>query len=812
MKQVILAFLWILLSSLIPAATLASVQESTTAQQPVPAPVAPAEKKTDIPIVGGDPVEAARTFSITGLMPPQVQQSVEKYKKRVEQGIQSRPQTSPAEPSAGQPQPGASARVQQPQPDPALEAARDGGEVADLLTRPDLMEQVKPEDRNGAANQFATLMNQAGNNKAAIKLADDVIGRDPENRDALNNRAMGNYGLGQYQRSVEDASRVLGADKDNGRAYTTRALANYQMANYVQAFEDAQRALSLDANNQTAHEIAKLSGPRMTTPEQLGIDKQAAEQLHQEYAAMVQQANQIAAAPAAAPVHPALPALDSLNQQARQQIADGDYRRAILLTSQVLERSPENISALQLRAGAMNMAGEYRKAVEDATAALDRDPDNVLALDTRASALLQLGKPQQALLDAERSVTLDRKNGYAYKNRAAAKQALGDLAGMIADYRLAAKHSPQFDAELKRVARQYSLPLEAEAAKGQLERQTPPVAEPEPAPWPRQRARVLIILTSSIIGGLLIALGLLRVSGGPPLKRAKIKAPLPGAGTETVQALSSGPGLHAGFNVLRTLGNGGMGVVYEAEDKALGRKVAIKQMRQEIRDNPKERERFLQEARIVAALHHPNIVDIHTIVEDEGDLYMVFEFIEGQTVEQILGKKTRLALREAQYVVRGVCAALHYAHQKGVIHRDLKPSNIMITRDGMIKVMDFGIARQAKDALANTMSTQTVAGTPLYMAPEQEQGIVRKESDVYALGACLYEMITGLRPFAGASTTARKLAKHYEKPSRVRSGLPPELDALIDWALEPDPDKRLRTAADFSARLDAIKAPQVSPA
>jgi serine/threonine-protein kinase len=126
--------------------------------------------------------------------------------------------------------------------------------------------------------------------------------------------------------------------------------------------------------------------------------------------------------------------------------------------------------------------------------------------------------------------------------------------------------------------------------------------------------------------------------------------------------------------------------------------------------------------------------------------------------------------------------------------------------------MDFGIARQAKDALANTMSTQTVAGTPLYMAPEQEQGIVRKESDVYALGACLYEMITGLRPFAGASTTARKLAKHYEKPSRVRSGLPPELDALIDWALEPDPDKRLRTAADFSARLDAIKAPQVSPA
>jgi serine/threonine-protein kinase len=227
-------------------------------------------------------------------------------------------------------------------------------------------------------------------------------------------------------------------------------------------------------------------------------------------------------------------------------------------------------------------------------------------------------------------------------------------------------------------------------------------------------------------------------------------------------------------------------------------------MREEIQQDERERARFLQEARLVAKLHHPNIVDIHSIVEDSGELYLVFEHVDGETLDQVMNRKKRLSVKEAQYIFRGVCHALEYAHHKAVIHRDLKPSNIMITTEGRVKVMDFGIARQAKDAMLKSTKTNQVAGTPQYMAPEQEEGTVRTESDIFSLGACLYEVLTGERPFNGPSTTASKINKRYTRACRVRQELPAEIDKLIDDALEPDPDKRVRSVVEFRARLDAI--------
>jgi len=311
------------------------------------------------------------------------------------------------------------------------------------------------------------------------------------------------------------------------------------------------------------------------------------------------------------------------------------------------------------------------------------------------------------------------------------------------------------------------------------------------------------VLISSLTGGLLIAFGLLHILMGGR-KRRSSRSAVPGAGPETQQALMGGAGLEAAYKVLGKIGNGGMGVVLEAEDKALGRKVAIKKMREEIQSDERERARFLQEARIVAALHHQNIVDIHSILEDDGELYLIFEFVEGKTVDEIIAKKGTLSFTEAQFILRGVCNALDYAHKKGVIHRDLKPSNIMVTAEGMVKVMDFGIAKQAKDAMAKSTQTRTVAGTPQYMAPEQEEGIVRKESDVFSLGACLYEMVTGQGPFPSPATTASKINKRYTRPSRIKADLPAELDALIDACLEPDPEKRVSNVSVFRQRLDAI--------
>ncbi len=354
---------------------------------------------------------------------------------------------------------------------------------------------------------------------------------------------------------------------------------------------------------------------------------------------------------------------------------------------------------------------------------------------------------------------------------------------MLADYNLAARMNPQFEGDLIAVSKKYSLSIALPDRRAE--------AKPEKA---RSR-RFMIIMGSSLTGGLLIAFGLLHI-----LMPARRKNAAPG-GADTQAALAAGAGLGKSFKILRTIGNGGMGIVYEALDKALDRKVAIKKMRDEIRLNARERERFLQEARIVAALHHPNIVDIHSILEEDGELYMVFECVDGSTLDEIIRKKEKLPLRETIFIAQGICSALGYAHGKGVIHRDLKPANVMITKDGMVKVMDFGIARQAADAVMAATSTQTIAGTPQYMAPEQEEGKVRRESDIFALAACIYEMITGERPFEGPNTTASKLGQNYPKPSRVTKGLPAGMDAFIDAGLEPDPDRRIHNAAEFMTRF-----------
>ncbi|TPW21091.1 MAG: protein kinase, partial [Elusimicrobia bacterium] len=259
------------------------------------------------------------------------------------------------------------------------------------------------------------------------------------------------------------------------------------------------------------------------------------------------------------------------------------------------------------------------------------------------------------------------------------------------------------------------------------------------------------------------------------------------------------------YEVTREIGAGGMGVVYEAWDRQLERRVAVKRMRDEIKNDRRERERFLQEARMVARLRHPNLVEIYSIEEDGPDAYLVFEFVEGLNLHQLLGEKGRFSPAEAREVFRGLCAGVDYAHRQGVVHRDLKPANVIVQPDGTVKVMDFGVARQAQDALMRRQMTNTIIGTPQYMAPEQEEGVVCTQSDVYALGVCLYEMLTGTPPFSGSagSVTLAKREARYE-PLAVRvAGLPAALTQVVDRALDPKPETRIQTAAAFMSELDA---------
>ncbi|MDE2511498.1 MAG: serine/threonine protein kinase, partial [Elusimicrobia bacterium] len=251
--------------------------------------------------------------------------------------------------------------------------------------------------------------------------------------------------------------------------------------------------------------------------------------------------------------------------------------------------------------------------------------------------------------------------------------------------------------------------------------------------------------------------------------------------------------LNAQYELREQVGEGGMGAVYRGWDSALKRPVAIKRLRSELQANARERERFIREAELVASLRHPHIVDIHTIIRDAGDTYLVFEYIAGRTVHELLNDSAgrHLPAARALDVLKGVAQAVDHAHGRLVIHRDLKPANIMISDDGWVKVMDFGIARQVADSMMTT--TKTIVGTPTYMAPEQAMGLVVKESDVYALGVTLYEMLTGGLPFKGPDEMRDKMDERFVPATALVPNLPQAVDAVLAKALAARPEDRYRS-------------------
>lgn len=269
-----------------------------------------------------------------------------------------------------------------------------------------------------------------------------------------------------------------------------------------------------------------------------------------------------------------------------------------------------------------------------------------------------------------------------------------------------------------------------------------------------------------------------------------------------------GPGtlLGGNFRIERELGRGGMGVVYEATDTALNRKVAVKQLRAELRQDPKEFELFLVEARLVAALKHPNIVEIHSVVDAGGEVCLVFEFVAGNPLNAVLQRARRLDLPVARGLLAQIGAALDYAHGQKIIHRDLKPANVMVTAEGGVKVMDFGLAHQAQQTVARQTRAESW-GTPPYMAPEQELGAVSRESDLYSLAVLFYEALTGKLPFPGPNYLAQKRELAFVPVSRAASGLPPALDGVFARALHPDPARRFHSAAELAAAAAVAAGP-----
>ncbi len=471
-----------------------------------------------------------------------------------------------------------------------------------------------------------------------------------------------------------------------------------------------------------------------------------------------------------------------LLESARRKFKLGDVSGALLEVTRALAADKSNPRAWALRAAISNRLGNHDAAVKDATEALRLDPKNVGALVERGYARYNLGQYPAALEDLGAAITLEPTNALAHLYRAMVLEKLQRFTEAIVDYEAAVRLDPALKPLLDEARARMGFggpgsggrggaPLPPWAVVGALgalllwwlnrpaARTSASVAAPEPEPSPRE----------------------------------EFPAPL-------AAGFSPGSVLGGNFRVEGELGSGGMGIVYLALDITLKRAVAIKRLKPEMYQSPEMRDRFLKEAQFAARLRHPHLAEIFSVVSDpDGELYLVFELVPGESLDALLKKRGKLELAEARRILGGVASALDYAHGERVIHRDLKPGNIMVDSQGRAKVMDLGLARETRSP---TDMTQTAAwGTPLYMAPEQHLGRISRASDLYALGVMAYEMLTGSRPFQGGAILDNKLNGVFPKPSSLNPGLSPHIDAALARALDPDPDKRFASAAELVGAL-----------
>jgi len=258
------------------------------------------------------------------------------------------------------------------------------------------------------------------------------------------------------------------------------------------------------------------------------------------------------------------------------------------------------------------------------------------------------------------------------------------------------------------------------------------------------------------------------------------------------------------FEVIGELGKGAMGVVYKARDPVIDREVAIKTLSAEGREDPDLRERFTREARSAGILHHPSIITVYDVGEEDGIPFLALEYLEGRTLQELVNSGERLSLVEKVRILEQVANGLNYAHERGVIHRDVKPENVMILSDGTAKITDFGIARSES---TDKTRPGVVLGSVGYMAPEQIKGMkLDRRADVFSLGIVAYELLTGRRAFPGDNIPAvmgQILNSTPPPPSTVVENLPEKVDEVTAKVLAKERDERYASADEFIEQLKA---------
>jgi serine/threonine-protein kinase len=276
------------------------------------------------------------------------------------------------------------------------------------------------------------------------------------------------------------------------------------------------------------------------------------------------------------------------------------------------------------------------------------------------------------------------------------------------------------------------------------------------------------------------------------------------------------------YQIVEKIGVGGMGEVYRARDTRLGRDVAVKVLPAEFAADPERLKRFDREARATAALSHANILAVHDVGTHGGAPYLVEELLEGESLKERLGRGS-LGQGEALRIADEITKGLGVAHEKGIVHRDLKPSNVFLTRDGTVKILDFGLAKLVPTVPPDEAETVTAAmtattalggvlGTVAYMAPEQARGrSVDQRADVFAFGVVLYEMLTGERPFKGTTGTDLAAAILKDDPTPLPPGVPQSVAAIVTRCLAKDPDQRYQRSGEIRAALEAAQSGAIPP-
>lgn len=623
------------------------------------------------------------------------------------------------------------------------------------------------------------------------------------------------YEAREYKKSELAATRAIGLSKNDPEAYKARAVARSALNNRKGAIADVNKAVSIDPQDESARLLTLFIESRKEVKSiktvisvqemkrQLGIRTSERDVPRGDAVNIDSESSQIPQASDNG-VSTDYAKSQTFTKTAKAKNRLGDYESAVAYASLALDKDPDNLEAYLERANAYNQLGKYEDVIRDTTYVIEKDRNNMQAFNLRSWASNHINDPQSAAEDADNAININPNFADAWYNRGVAAEKQGDYKRMLEDFKQAATLNEEYNRKYQDALAQYGarVPGFSPASKTQESDLGKEVQEPVASPM----SRYLMLLVFMLVGGALIAFGFASVLTGQSSssKNNNVRKEGKRSADKVISPSVFYEGVATGkYKIEKKVGEGAMGKVYLAVDKSLGRKVAIKKMNDEIKVNEREKQRFLEEARTVALLHHPNIVEIYTIFEESGDVFLVFEYLEGRTLDTVLSKDIRMSFNRVKGIFVEVSKALEYAHSKGVIHRDLKLSNIMLTSESYVKVMDFGLSGRAIESKANSGNAEIV-GSPAYMAPEQENGTSSIRSDIYSMGICIYESLTGVLPFQGPDFYNQKMRNFYEPVSQCVQGLPKSVDALLEKCLDVDPEKRFADAAEFRAALDSI--------